>query len=159
MFRSGRKLVSSGIIMSLAFALVPSFSAQTMHTFMIIANIAVVAGFVLMWLASGNILCLATGGAYGVGYLLALLIPASGIFISIIANIYLLIWAFKRFTDGNIIPAVALGAVFIASIFSQAIRTTLTPLIGEVYAIYYYPIALAVVQSFVALFERDTKEK
>ena len=121
-FDLGKKLVMGGF----GIALISSFSqflnlASVYTVINILAALTVAAGFAMMWCTGGNILHLGVAGAYALGFVLSLFLSGlPAVLSAIIFNVYLLIWAFKRFSDGDMTGAVIIGGIYaISAVFSS----------------------------------------
>lgn len=113
-FDLGKKLVMGGFGLALISSFSQFLSLASVYTVInILAALTVAAGFAMMWYMGGNILHLGVAGAYALGFVLSLFLSGlPAILSAIIFNVYLLIWAFKRFSDGDMMGAIIIGGIY-----------------------------------------------
>ena len=124
----GKKLVTGGFILVLIKIPLNAIGLAAIPTIIgVISMLSVAGGFAMMWYTGGNILHLGVAGAYALGFILSLLLSGlPAVLSAIIFNVYLLIWAFKRFSDGDMMGAVIIGGIY-------AITVVLSPALSFLY--------------------------
>lgn len=162
-FDLGKKLAMGGFVIAIIVGLIQTFSIHSIWLEVPTA-LMVAAGFALMWYTSGNILYMAIGAAYIIGYVLGYIFPANGAFgsliIFVIVNLYLLIWAFKRFSGGDMMGAIILGGIFLLSFAIRLALVLLTDIFGSIYGILaiislIIPVLIAAAKAYMVFTETE----
>lgn len=121
-FDLGKKLAAGGFILVLIRIPLNAIGLAAIPTIIgVISMLSVAGGFAMMWLTGGNILHLGIGGLYAVGFIVSLLFPSAWIITGIASILYILVWAFKRFSDGDMTGAVMLGGAAVLTLASSFI--------------------------------------
>ena len=165
----GKKLVMGGFGAAVIVGLVQAFGKIPLLTWLdVLLYLTIAAGFALMWYTSGNILYLAVSATYILGYILGIvlssLFPNSILIASalyfIAANLYLLVWAYKRFCDGDMAGAAIIGGIFVFNLAERVIVGTLLDRLGVITGLnavtmLIIPVVVAAAKIYMAFTESE----